>query len=292
MQHNWRVQEFDDAIPPKVPTLRSIVGLYRAALWLTRCHGFHTLARAHARLFPRGQFVFLPTGARMFVPPDPHFFGFVLGTHERHITEMLRRHTRPGDLCLDVGANIGYFTAIMAQLAAPSGTIIAFEPVPENFSILKLNSELDSLGRESVRPINVAVSDRDGVLRIIRREYSTYHQVTASNDTCAGEVIPCVSIDNELARLPSIQHIGFMKIDVEGHELSVLRGARRSLEAGLVKKLIVEVTPGPDVAEMSEIFRSGRGQVKCWIDGSWRDEDLKMLPSRTDVFVDYAMRCA
>jgi hypothetical protein len=92
---------------PDAPTLRFSTALYRAALRLTRRHGFFTIARAHVRLFPQGQFVVLPTGARLFVPPDSHFFGFVLGTHEKHITKIFRRFIRPGDVCIDVGANIG-----------------------------------------------------------------------------------------------------------------------------------------------------------------------------------------
>src|SRR5688572_19137771 len=100
-----------------------LIGLYRALLGLTRRRGLFTLAKINARMFPSGQCVRLPTGARLFVPPDPHFFGFLLGTHERHVTDILVASIKPGDICIDVGANIGYFTAIMAQLARNSGTV-------------------------------------------------------------------------------------------------------------------------------------------------------------------------
>ncbi len=275
---------------PDAPTLRFSIAFYRAALRLTRRHGLFTIARAHVRLFPQGQFVRLPTGARLFVPADSHFFGFVLGIHEQHITDMLRRFIRPGDLCIDVGANIGYFTAIMAQLAGRSGRIIAFEPVPENFSVLKLNAEIASARSAQVIPVEAAASEHHGTVRIIRREYSTYHQVGPSDETGSVDTARCVRLDDELPYLAPGRHISFLKIDVEGHELSVLRGLQQSLGAKRVQRLVVEVTPGPDAVEINEILSNCARHVECWVDGAWRNQSIMSLTERTDVFADCTTR--
>ena len=267
-----------------------LISLYRYFLRLTRRHGLFTLAKINSRMFPRGQYVKLPAGARLFVPADPHLFGFVLGTHEQHITEILIPSVKHGDVCIDVGANIGYFTAIMAQLAGTSGKIFSFEPVPENFSVLKLNAELASARGAQVTPIHAAVSERHGTLRIVRREYSTYHQVGPNLNAVSNDSVPCLCLDEDLPGLAAGRHISFLKIDVEGHELSVLRGLRQSLETGRVRRLIVEVTPGADAAEISEILSNCARRVECWVGGAWRNKNITSLTERTDVFVDCTTR--
>ena len=72
-----------------------------------------TLSHLNARLFPRGHLIRLDTGCDMFIPPDPHFFGYVVG-HEAHITRLIEEVVGEGDTCVDVGANIGYFSLMMA----------------------------------------------------------------------------------------------------------------------------------------------------------------------------------
>jgi FkbM family methyltransferase len=266
---------------------KGLVSLYRILLAITRRHGLLTLAKTNSRIFPRGQVVALPAGAVVFIPSDPHFFGFVLGTHEQHITEILLSSVKAGDVCVDVGANIGYFTAIMARLAGKSGKVVSFEPVPENFAVLKTNAELISAVDASVTAVNAAVSERAGFVRILRREYSTYHQVEPIEESpkVAGG-IPCVCLDEELPRLLKTTRVSFLKIDVEGHELPVLRGLRQSLASGSIDKLIVEVTPGPDLAEIGQILASSARPLKCWVGSRWREQNISDLKERTDVLVE------
>jgi FkbM family methyltransferase len=263
-----------------------LIAFYRHFLHLTRRHGLFTLAKINSRLFPHGQYVKLPACARLFVPADPHFFGFVLGTHEQHITDLLIAFVKEGDVCVDVGANIGYFTAIMARLAGTSGKVFSFEPVPENFAVLKLNADLASARGAQVTPIHAAVSEQHGTLRIVRREYSTYHQVRRDLDTASNDAVRCVCLDEELPGLAAERHVSFLKIDVEGHELPVLRGLRQSFERGDVRRLVVEVTPGADAAEINDILFSRARHVECWVDGAWRNENIMSLTERTDVFAD------
>lgn len=264
----------------------SAVICYRCLLRLTRRHGLLTLARINSRIFPAGQCVMLPAGARLFIPPDPHFFGFVLGRHEQHIADVLLSSVKPGDVCVDVGANIGYFTAIMAQLAGPSGKVLSFEPVPENFFVLKRNSELASENGATVTAIHAAVSERPGPVRIIRREYSTYHQIEPIASPAGKDSVAGVCLDEEISRLAPDQPVSFLKIDVEGHELPVLRGLRQSLNSGRIERLVIEITPGADSTEINEILSQSARRVECWVDGAWRRQSITNLSERTDVFVD------
>src|SRR5688572_19892682 len=115
----------DAAAIPDVPLLQVLPKAYRLLMKATRRHGMFTLARNHARLYPRGQRVKIRGGATIFLPPDPHFIGFLLGTHEQHIADLMQAHVRPGDICVDVGANIGYFSAVLSRLAGSTGRVLS-----------------------------------------------------------------------------------------------------------------------------------------------------------------------
>src|SRR5262245_27347464 len=94
-------------------------GIYRAAMRATRRRGSITLGRINAKLFPDGQTITKPTGEPFYLPPDPHFFGYLIG-HETHIGDVIDRLVEPGDIVLDIGANIGYFAVQMVHRAGPS----------------------------------------------------------------------------------------------------------------------------------------------------------------------------
>jgi FkbM family methyltransferase len=258
----------------------------RTILRLTRKHGLLTLGRLNSMLFRHGQYVHLPAKGRLFIPPDPHFFGFALGTHEHHITELLTKFIRSGDVCVDVGANIGYFTVIMSRLAGVSGRVVAFEPVPENFAILRQNAEIASGAGAAVTAINAAVSERRGRMRIVRQQYSTYHQVAPIEQGTDAESVPGVCLDEELPELIPGARVSFLKIDVEGHELPVLRGLCESLRSGLVSRLVVEITPGSQAYEIEDLLMPYAQRVDCWIEGAWRRDKISSLRARTDVFIN------
>lgn len=270
------------------PRPNALIAVWRQLLNISRRHGLFTLARLHVKLFPVGQVVALPAGATMFIPPDPHFFGFVLGTHEHHITELLLHNVRHDDTCLDVGANIGYFTSILAQLVGPFGEVLAFEPVPENFAVLKQNAELAAQRGLRIQTIQAAVSSQPGELKIIRQQWSTYHQVAAIDKDAPGvERIPAVTLDDVISRLPADRSVSLLKVDVEGHELPVVIGLQRSLAANRVRRLVIEITPGPDSVQIEKILKAHAKRIQVWSEGRWRDHSLAALKDRTDVFVEF-----
>src|SRR3954466_14605177 len=89
------------AMDPRSTAPRQAVlpALYRSAMRMTRRHGMGTLSRINRRMFPLGQIIQLETGADFFVPPDPHFFGYIV-EHERHITRLIAESVEEGDLCV------------------------------------------------------------------------------------------------------------------------------------------------------------------------------------------------
>jgi FkbM family methyltransferase len=144
---------------------------------------------------------------------------YLTGEFDRSTVEVLLKHSEPGDVLLDIGANIGYVSACFLQNVARS-KVIAVEPQPKIVDLLRANLEL--FGGERCKVFPVALSDRDasGWLQIDDLNRGASKIVDEQNRR---------SVKVELwstARLfESLQgeRIGIVKIDVEGHEATVLR---------------------------------------------------------------------
>jgi FkbM family methyltransferase len=166
---------------------------------------------------------------------------FALGLYEPEATQSIRRVVMAGDCCMDVGANLGYYTISMANWVGSHGLVVAFEPFPANFETLKRNVHLNRLQNVILEP--AALSNRNGSLRLI---YGVNEQFSATPSVSGYAVegdrdsieVPTRRLDDyvaELGRMPT-----FIKIDVEGAELAVLEGARNTL-AAVRPILLVEI---------------------------------------------------
>jgi len=130
-------------------------------------------------------------------------------------------------LALDVGANIGVTSLLMARLLGESSKIFSFEPGKNVFSCLKHNVDINNLNN-NIFPINAAISDHDGLTSFF--EDSAYGYISKDGDDLSTQMI---SINTFLIQ-EGIDKVDFIKIDVEGFEPEVFRG----LEALKVKPII------------------------------------------------------
>lgn len=142
-----------------------------------------------------------------FDPGEPEFW---------RISEWVRRD----DWVLDVGANIGSYTREFSRAVGPGGRVIALEPVPVTFQLLCRH--VNDL-QDNVTLLNVAASDRPGIVemnvpRLGSGLANLYQSRIAKNGSTKVLAIP-------LDALSVSEPIRLIKVDVEGHEVSVLRGA-------------------------------------------------------------------
>jgi len=257
--------------------------LYRILLRCSNRRGMQTVARFHFSLFRRGGTIYLPGGARMFIPGNKHFIGYLVGLHEEHIDRVISAAVSSGDTCVDVGANIGYFAVKMAQLAGPSGCLYCFEPDTANFEVLQQNVALARRRTECcIIAKKVAVSSRAATMELLAGAECTGHQVRdLAADDQGSNTVTAVSLDEELAN--EEKPIALAKVDVEGHELDVLRGASVLLREQKVRRWVLEVWPGVDVIEIERLLTQAGYKVKVWLDSGWFQLPLKDLPYRTDL---------
>lgn len=184
---------------------------------------------------------------------------------------------RPGDSVVDVGANFGLITKALADLVGPSGRVLAVEPMPETYYALARNVE--ALGLTQVRPVHAALSDRTGTGHMALPDDNYYLACVADE----GVAVPMTTLD---ALTEGLGPVAFVKCDVEGHEVAVLRGARRLLATDLPAWLI-EVWSGETFDIMAgygyRAYAETDGDVRPWRDGDDRANVLFCHPSRHEL---------
>lgn len=163
------------------------------------------------------------------------------GIWEQQETQFLCAVLRPGDVFVDVGANIGYFSLLASRLVGAAGAVLAFEPERENFRLLQANCRLNECG--NIRCFEAALGEEnaEGTLylnELNRGDHSLYPEQ-------AGRARQAISIVNG-SRLIGASHprVDCIKIDTQGAECDVLAGLGELIAAsaaGLV--MIIEFSP-------------------------------------------------
>jgi FkbM family methyltransferase len=147
------------------------------------------------------------------------------------------RLTQPGDLCLDIGGNIGYMALVLALSSGPKGRVLCFEPNVQLHPMLLEN--IQSWAKLGVAPIemkSIALSDRAGTAQLsFPDDYEANRGVASLEHGTGGVTVETAPLDS--LNLPSV---GVAKIDVEGHEASVFRGAANSLRQKSIRDLVFE----------------------------------------------------
>lgn len=154
---------------------------------------------------------------------------YVFGTWEPTLSTLLRTHLRPGDVFVDIGANVGYFTMLAAHAVGASGHVIAVEPVPA--TVRKLRKNLAANGAGNVTVLPYAASDAAGHVQIFSGPPTNVGKSGTSpvaGGRAVGPVRQVVAADAVPVHLRA--SLRAIKVDVEGDELRVLRGLQPLLE--------------------------------------------------------------
>jgi FkbM family methyltransferase len=151
-------------------------------------------------------------------------------TWEADVVRLLEATLRPGGTFVDVGANVGFHSVVAALLVGPSGRVVAVEPEPESAAILRANLWRHRCGNALVH--EVAASDRAGTVHLSPDPEGR----SGSSLSASGIEAKAVRLDDVLADA----RIGVLKVDVEGAEPLVLRGAEETIRRSRNLVAVVE----------------------------------------------------
>ena len=179
----------------------------------------------------------------LFIPKsDRSFYTYYLwryGEYETIETQEMLSVIQKGDVVVDVGANIGYYTCLYGQAVGLKGTVYAFEPEPGNYTILKKNLELNN--RKNVKMYQVALAHTKGTRPLyLCDDNKGDHTLVPMGDRKTREIE--ISSFDDFFRDQQI-NIKLVKIDVQGFEFEVLKGMEESFKRGFVENVFVEFTP-------------------------------------------------
>lgn len=201
---------------------------------------------------------------------------FTYGTYEEGTLKILNNILKEDDFFIDIGANIGLMSLQTAKKLGGGGKVLSFEPLPSTYNILRQNIALNNF--TNIEAINIAIGSKDGIADIydniaINRGSAS---LIKSNHSESSHKILIKSLDEFLNQHQFSRNVGCIKIDVEGWELEVLKGANKTLSGAKSPICIVEystlhTTYGGDSKDIYNfmrninsyrIFRLARGKEK------------------------------
>ncbi len=191
------------------------------------------------------------------------------GSYERLESQTVRRMLRRGMTFVDVGANVGYYTALAAELVGPEGRVLAFEPSEYAFPRLRRLVAMNQL--RCVTVFQCGLADEPGQMTLyggVEEDLFNNHTATmVPNDNPHQRSVEIDTLDHITDQL-NVEHIDFMKIDVDGFEMLVLRGASRLISESRIDNILVECNEdwlqraNTNTAEITEYLES-RSFQKC-----------------------------
>lgn len=157
---------------------------------------------------------------------DPRVRRLIPHVTEPILFEYLHAHIRPGDVVLDVGAFLGTYAIFEAQWVGPQGRVVAFEPTPASCATIRRHLRMNGVG-DRVTLIEAAVGAQPGDATLEESSPEPYrNQLT---ETARGRRVRVVTIDDVCEQLGL--RPDWIRMDVQGSEFDVLRGARRTFAA-------------------------------------------------------------
>ena len=176
-------------------------------------------------------------GHRMYVGRQDSLGLIENGVYEPFESQMIVNAARLGDVVLDIGANVGYYTLQLARAVGPNGHIVAFEPDRENFSVLKRNVEMN--GYTNVTLVAKAVGAARGKLKLyVSNENLGDHRTYDSGEGRPSYEVEVVALDDY-----QFDRVDVIKMDIQGAEALAIAGMQQLIAANEGLQIFSEFWP-------------------------------------------------
>lgn len=219
--------------------------LIRNAAYFTVERAWHTYSGG-GRALPIAVAQILRPSVPIWVQVEPHLTMLldrndyvdrtilVAGVWEPETWHSLSEHIQSGAVFVDVGAHIGYYSLKAAKVVGPGGRVLAIEPNPE--TVRRLRGNIQASGAPAITVVPVACSDSDGTLELFAAAGGNTSASSLSKENASNSGPVTTSFHVQARRLDAIieesgvTRVDVIKIDVEGAELTVLKGAQETLD--------------------------------------------------------------
>ena len=176
-----------------------------------------------------------------FIARDPRIYYNLIryGDYEPTSSYIFNNLVKKDMTVLDIGGNIGYFSLIASKLVGRQGKVYVFEPDPTNFMYLRKNIEINKI--ENIILVNKCVSNEEGILTLYHHpKYHSCHSIykNISKKTKAAVEVKAITLNIMFENDDS--EISFIKMDIEGAEMSALMGMDKLIKKNKVKYLLTE----------------------------------------------------
>lgn len=219
-------------------------------------------------------------GSKMYLLKDDTGISAQLlekGIREVNPTKALPAFVNENDVCLDIGANLGYYALMMSKLVGKNGNVHAFEPVPINYEILCKNVELNNYS--NIACYDVAMGSSSGYFNFLLHDKSNCGKmlegsIRKNKDATKVIKVNTITVDSFVEQY-NIQNINFIRMDIEGYEYEVFKGMHKTLSLPNLKMLVEFHWPGGKeysyYSQFMELLKQLYAQnfiiAKAWIDG-------------------------
>ena len=160
-----------------------------------------------------------------------------LGTFEPRESAQIRAYLKPGMTFVDVGANVGYYTLLAASLVGRGGRVLAFEPSPYAFDRLAETIKRNNLSQ--VCAVQSGLGDASGEAQLFSPLSGNHSPSMVSNGVGSPINVPVRRLDDWLAE-HEVDRVDLMKIDIEGFEPNVIKGAAECVRQGRLRAILCE----------------------------------------------------
>jgi len=153
----------------------------------------------------------------------------VYHTHEPSATQLFKKYIQEGMYEIDIGSNLGYYALLASKCTGPRGKVIAIEPEPNNFDLLKINVETNRI--ENVTVLPYAIGDENGTSKFFVTEASNTNSLLqpALGNVMASIHVQVRKLDTLYEEL-NIPRIDLVRMDIEGGEIIAIKGMSRVLK--------------------------------------------------------------
>ena len=180
-------------------------------------------------------------GSRMILDKDDSMRLSILGVYEPLMAKHFQERVKPGDIVLDIGAHIGYYTLMAAKRVGRKGKVYAFELSEENCLLLTQNLRINGYKNVVLVKKAIAQSSKKAKFFLSRVSSGMHSLIDIDNDSENSILVDAVSLDDFFGKNPP--RISAIKMDIEGGEYEALEGMTRLLSKSRHLSVFIEFSP-------------------------------------------------